>query len=131
MESPNIETGVGATIRTVADQVLAGSGFALLRGPAGIGKTFALGKIADEIEGQGEIVVRVTASPAIGGSISAFTRAILSRYRIETSSTMDGVEAVADLLAGYPFRTFGPRAILIVDEAQELKTTILETIRSL
>ena len=83
MENPNIEPGVGATIRAVAEQVLAGAGFGLLRGPAGIGKTFALDKIADALEDAGDIVVRVTASP-IGGSISAFTRAILSTYRIET-----------------------------------------------
>ena len=37
--------------------------------------------------------------------------------------------ALSDLLAGYPFRDYGPRVVLILDEAQELKTTILETIR--
>ncbi|MFC3059413.1 hypothetical protein [Paenirhodobacter populi] len=53
MEKPNIETGVGSMVRMVADQVLAGAGLALLRGPAGIGKTFALNKIEAEIEGFG------------------------------------------------------------------------------
>lgn len=131
MGMPIIETGVGSTIRQAAEQVLAGAGLGLLRGPAGIGKTFALDKIAADLQDEGEIVVRVTASPAIGGSISAFARAILATYRMETTSTLDGVEAVAELLTGYPFRPHSPRAILIVDEAQELKPTILETIRSL
>lgn len=78
MEEPDIETGVGSMIRMVADQVLVGAGLALLRGPAGIGKTFALDKIEAEIEASGGTVVRVTVSPANGGSISAFIRAVLS-----------------------------------------------------
>lgn len=131
MEKPNIETGVGAMIRMVADQVLAGAGLALLRGPAGIGKTFALDKIEAEIEASGGTVVRVTVSPANGGSISSFIRAVLSQYQIETNSTSDSVDALFDLLSGYPFRSYGPRIIFMVDEAQELKPAVLETIRSL
>lgn len=131
MQKPNIETGTGSMIRMVADQVLAGAGLALLRGPAGIGKTFALDKIQAEIEAEGGSVVRVTVSPANGGSIGAFIRAVLSQYRIETNSTSDSVDALFDLLSGFPFRSYGPRIIFIVDEAQELKSAALETIRSL
>ncbi|MDR0810038.1 MAG: ATP-binding protein [Gemmobacter sp.] len=118
-------------IRMVAGQVLAGAGLALLRGPAGIGKTFALDEIEAEIVAAGDNVVRVTASPANGGSISAFTRAVLSQYRIETSSTSDGVEAMFDLLSAWPFRGYGPRTIFMADESQELKPAVVETIRVL
>ena len=126
-----IETGVASTLRTVFDQVIMGAGLALVRGPAGIGKTFALGMIARELEERDVSVVHVTASEVTGGSISAFSRSILSQRQMEAGSTWDGVEAVWGLLQGYPFRNVGPRAVLIVDEAQVLKTSILETIRGL
>lgn len=131
MKRINIETGIGSMIQTVADQVVKSAGLALLRGPAGIGKTFALDKVVEALQADGVQVVRVTASPAIGGSVSAFTRTILSEYRIETTSTSDGIEALADLLSGYPFRAYGPRVLFMADEAQELKPSILETVRGL
>lgn len=131
MEVHSIETGVGSMLRSVIGQIADGAGLGLARGAAGIGKTFALDMITSELEADGVFVVSVTASPSIGGSISAFTRAILAQHRIESTSTLDGVEALAELLSGYPFRSYGPRVVLIVDEAQELKPAILETIRSL
>lgn len=126
-----IETGVLTTLRAVIHDSVANANFSLLRGPAGIGKSFALDLICDELETHGVDVVRVTASEVIGGSINSFTRSVLSQYRIDAGSTLDGYEAMFDLLAGYPFRTAGRRVIFIVDEAQSLKPAILETIRSL
>lgn len=131
MEQPIIETVAGSILRNVIGDVLDGAGLGILRGPAGIGKSFALDLITEDLEAQGAVVVRVTASPPTGGSINSFTRAVLSQYRIETGSTADGVEALAELLRGYPFRDVGPRIVFIVDEAQELKPAVLETIRSL
>ena len=131
MEVVTIETGGGSMLRSVIWQVADGAGLALARGAAGIGKSFALDAIGGELEDAGVRVVMVTASPAIGGSISAFARAVLSQYRIETSSTADGVEALFDLVAGYPFRSYGPKVVFVVDEAQELKPAVLETLRSL
>lgn len=131
-QRPVIETGVASPLRTVIDQVLKGAGLALVRrGPAGTGKSFALDLIAQELEDQGASLVGVTASEVTGGSISAFTRSILSQYRIEPGSTWDGVEAMSDLLAGFPFRDYGPRVVFIVDEAQVLKPSTLATIRGL
>lgn len=131
MELSIIETATGSILRDVIRDILEGAGLGILRGPAGIGKSFALDLITEELEAEGAVVVRVTVSPATGGSISSFTRAVLAQYRIETGSTADGVEALAELLRGYPFRDVGPRIVFIVDEAQELKPAILETIRSL
>lgn len=131
MEKAIIETVAESMLRDVIKEVLDGAGLGILRGPAGIGKSFALDLITEDLEAAGATVVRVTVSPATGGSISSFTRAVLSQYRIETGSTADGVEALAELLRGYPFRDVGPRVVFLVDEAQELKPAILETIRSL
>lgn len=115
----------------VFDQVVNGAGFAILKGPAGIGKTFAVDTLAKAQETSGVNVLRVTATPAIGGSVNAFVRAILTQYQQEAQSTGEGVDMVCDLVSGHPFRPYGSRTLFIVDEAQELKTTILETIRGI
>jgi len=126
-----IDTGVASTLRTVIGQVVSGAGLALMRGPAGIGKTFGLDLICDELRAAGVIVIRVTGPEVIGGSISSFSKAVLTPYRIEAGSTWDGVEAMFDLIAGYPFRAAGPKSVFIVDDAQVLKPSLLETIRGL
>lgn len=130
MERPTIETGIGSTIRGVADQVARGAGLALLRGPAGIGKSFALDMVEAELKAAGVRVVRVTASTVIGGNVKAFAKAVLAPYGIEVQATQDAVDAMWGLLRGYPFQSFGDRVIFMVDEAQELKTVILETVHS-
>lgn len=130
-KKPIIETRAQAILRDVIRQVVTGAGLALVRGPAGIGKTFALDRIEEDLIEEGVRVVRVTATPAIEGSLSAFVREALAGYQVEARSTMDAVESLWNLLEGYPFRDYGPRALFIVDESQGLKTSILEMIRAL
>lgn len=131
METYNIDTGVGSMLRTAAAQIIRGAGLGLARGPAGIGKTFALQTIIGELEEAGVKVVFLTASRPIGGSISAFSRAVLWQYGMEAPSTSDAVESLADLLNGDPFSGFGRSVIFIVDEAQDLMPAVLETLRAL
>lgn len=129
MERTTIETGVASTIRSIARQVAAGAGLALLRGDVGIGKTFALDQVASEMEAEGVAVVRVTISKVICGSTSAFTRAVLAPYHIAAGSTQDAADAIWELLRAYPFQRGGTRALFIMDEAQEAKSVVLETMR--
>lgn len=131
MTMPIIETACGSILRSVVSEVADGAGMAVVRGAPGIGKSFALDVIAGELEEEGAYVVRVTASPATGGSVNAFLRSVLQPYRIEAGSTLDALEELANLLAGYPFRDGGPKVVFMVDEAQELKVSLLETLRSL
>lgn len=126
-----IETRTLAILRDVIHQVVIGAGLALVRGPAGIGKTFALDKIDAELTESGVRVVRVTANPAIEGSLSAFAREALAAYGVEANSTTDAVESLWHLLDGNPFSNFGRRCLFMVDESQGLKTSILEVIRGL
>lgn len=125
-----IETGVGATLSLVCDQVLAGAGLAVLKGSVGIGKTFALEQIVADLREQGHKVALVTASEATAGNINAFLRSILGDH-VETGSSSDAEEAVWALLAGRPFMASGTKSLLIVDEAQKLAGRVLETIRGL
>lgn len=124
----NIETGVGATLDQVCRQVAALAGLAVMRGPVGIGKSFALARIAQQLEDQGIVVVMVTASEATAGNINAFLRSILGQHPIETTSSAEAEEAVWGLLAGRPFLGNGRQVIFIVDEAQKLAGRVLETI---
>lgn len=128
---PIIETGVGATLSLVCRQVAEGAGLAVLRGGVGIGKSFALGKIADDLEERGTKVILVTATEATSGNINAFLRSILGLYHSAAGSSSDAEEAVWSLLAGYPFMGDRKGAVLIVDEAQKLAGRVLETIRGL
>lgn len=130
-EIPIIPTRLNSTMETVFDHVVAGAGLGICRGPAGTGKTFSVTRNAARLAETGVNVVRITASPAIGGALNAFIRAILAAEKIEAPSGHEGVELLFGLLKGYPFRPYGTRSVLIVDEAQELKTSILETIRGL
>lgn len=127
----NIETGVWAMLSLTCHQVVKGAGFAVLRGAVGIGKSFALAKVAAELKEQGVTVIMITATEATSGNINAFLRSILGQYYMETGSSSDAEEAVWTLLAGYPFMAHGRRVILIVDEAQKLSGRVLETIRGL
>lgn len=128
---PTIETRAQSILRDVILQVVAGAGLALVRGPAGVGKTFALDRIDEELTESGVRVVRVTATAAIERSLSAFAREALAGYGIEAGSTTDAWESLWNLLEGYPFRDYGPRTLFIVDESQGLQTSILEMIRAL
>ncbi len=127
----SIETGVGDTLSFVCNQVVAGAGLAVMRSAVGVGKTFALDRIASDLEEEGVIVVMITATEAISGNINAFLKAVLGHYHTETGSSADAEEAAWGILSGRPFMAGGRRVLLIVDEAQKLAGRVLETIRGL
>lgn len=131
MERVIIETGTSAMLAAVAREVVAGAGLALLRGPVGIGKTFALDLVERELVAGGVDVFRVTANPAISSHVHAFMRAILGPNCTETGSTADAADAVWSMLQGNPFRSWGRRVLLIIDEGQELASRVLETVRGI
>ncbi|WP_191569355.1 ATP-binding protein [Paracoccus yeei] len=130
-EESSIETGVGAMLSQVCQEVAEGAGLAVMRGAVGIGKSYALKRIIADLEAQGIDVVFLTATETIAGQVNAFMRAILTQYRTETASSADAEEALWTHLAGRPFAPGGRQVLLIVDEAQKLAVRVLETIRDL
>ena len=67
-----IKTRAHSILSDVIRAVVEGAGLALVKGPVGIGKTFALDLICDALTEDGVRVIRVTSTPAIEGSIAAF-----------------------------------------------------------
>ncbi|MFN4172143.1 MAG: AAA family ATPase [Pseudorhodobacter sp.] len=130
-EDDIIETGVGAMLSEVCREVAEGAGLAILRGTVGIGKSYAIKQVIEELEARGIDVVFLTATETVAGQVNAFLRAILSQYYTDASSSADAEEALWNLLAGRPFSPGGRKVLLIVDEAQKLAVRVLETIRDL
>lgn len=128
---PIIKTRAHTILSEVIREVAAGAGLALVKGPVGVGKTYALNLICDELEADGVSVVRVTSTPAIEGSIAAFVKEMLGEHAHQAPSTLDGLDTVWGMLASYPFGSIPSRAVLLVDEAQGLKSSVLEMIRGL
>lgn len=127
-----IPTRAHAILSDVLDSVVATAGLSVVRGPVGIGKTFALRREVDRLKADGVIVVQVTSAPEIEGSIGSFLRAVLSEWGIAGGSAVQARDALADLLfSAHPFLSGGKRCIFIVDEAQGLKPNILEVLRGL
>jgi type II secretory pathway predicted ATPase ExeA len=126
-----IPTLAYATLSQVVREVVDGAGLALVKGPVGVGKSFALDAIGGELEADGVTVIRVTSTPAIEGSIAAFIKDMLGELAHQAPSTLDGLDTVWRILAAHPFGPFPSRAVLICDEAQGLKPSVMEMLRGL
>lgn len=119
-----IETRAHAMLAVTNRQVMDCAGLAIVKGPVGVGKTFALDLICNDLEAEGANALRLTSTPTIEGSISAFTKEALRRYSSEVGSTQEGLDQLWRMLSGRPFGQVRRPALLIVDEAQGLKPTV-------
>lgn len=125
---PIIETPLFATIRGVMSEVLGGAGLAILRGPVGIGKSFALHHVCKSFAADGDSVYLIIAGGSNEGKVIEFCRGIHGRHGV---SAAEGLELTFQVLSGFPFQKTGERVVLVVDEAQELKAAILALLREL
>lgn len=127
-----IPTRTHAILSDVLDTVVLTVGLAVVRGPVGIGKTFALRREVDRLEGQGVLVVVVTSTPEIEGSIGSFMRATLSQFGVAGGAASTAVDALCDILFGArPFLPGGKKCVVIIDEAQGMKPNLLKTWRGM
>lgn len=125
---PTIETAVCAIMRDVLRDVLNGAGLAVMRGPVGIGKSYALRHVIAELEAQGAKVTYLAAVGALQGKIAEFLRALHGRDGV---SSAEGLELAFEMIGAYPFKDYGTRSVLIVDEAQDLAAPIIAQLRGL
>jgi hypothetical protein len=104
----------------------------IVRGPVGIGKTFALRQIAEELS-QGEDYVFLIEAPSDKSkAVRRFYLSALSDIGVYGHGGADPFDVFAGyMLRSYPFRRAGQRKriLLILDECQRLAPNILETLR--
>lgn len=127
---PIIETTTYETMKFIVGHVAATAGLGIVKGPVGIGKSFAISRLSAELTDSIRII-SIRATPEIEGSILGFTTAILEQFGVRESRSKEAVQALGSLLAAFPFRPFSRPTVLIVDEAQGLKHNVLETLRGL
>lgn len=129
-EITTIKTEASETINFIVRSVAQNAGLAVIRGPVGIGKSHTLLKMATDLEEEIRIVY-IRSRPEIEGSVLAFASAVLEQFSVHETRTDAAVQALETLLAGYPFLKNRIPCVLAVDEAQGLKTNVLEMLRAL
>ena len=127
--TPIIRTMALKRLETLVDQVAETAELAIVKGPAGIGKTFAVNHIKETAKSCN--VYTATARPEIAGRLNGMANEILQPYGVYQPRMADCMDVVWNLIAGRPFDRYHKRSVLIVDEAQALLDPVLEGLRGL
>lgn len=128
-EIPIIRTTVLKRLETLVQQVANTAELAMVKGPAGIGKTFAIDHITETAKGFD--VYAITARTEIAGNIRWMANELLHPHGIQESQVAESMQSVWNLVARRPFDDYPSRSVLIIDEAQTLKPSVLESFRGL
>lgn len=129
---PIIRTGAHAILKQAAAVALETGQLAIARGPAGIGKSFALTLLEDSMSRKEDRVYVFTATIRNGRSVKRFfDEAILELGILGYGGTdpMQRLERV--LLQSFPFRETGQRVLFVIDECQHLDAKMIECLRAM
>ena len=125
-----IPTRTHAILRETVETALALGRLGIARGAAGIGKSYALKLIAEEFSQGDDDVMIFTASKATGASRTKFFSNAVLELAIMGHGATDPMQRLERfLLNSVPFRGFGPRKVLVVDECQHLTASLIECLR--
>ena len=131
-EIPIIETRVFKHLTHAVTNLATAAGLGIAKGPVGIGKTFAIDNMLPTLDSRGITAHVVTVTPEIEGSIVGFCNAAFEAIwhaGVTEGRILPAIEILAEaLLSGRPFGDPARPLVLIVDEAQGLKTPLLETL---
>lgn len=130
--NPIIRTGTHAILKEAATAALETAQLAIARGPAGIGKSFALTLLEKSMTRNEDTVLVFTATARNGRSVKRFfEEAIIDLGIIGYGGTdpMQRIERV--LMQSFPFRAIGPRVLFVIDECQHLDAKLIECLRGL
>ena len=128
---PIINTATYQRLEIVIDNIATTAGLGIVKGPVGIGKSFALRHLQHAFEGRGFHFVLTTARPETEGSITFFINDILEQFNGRESRKGSAVEALRTLMLQRVWEAHRAPSILVVDESQGLRSNILETLRGL
>lgn len=130
--NPIIRTSAHAILKEAATAALETAQLAIARGPAGIGKSFALTLLERSMSRKEDKVYVFTATARNGRSVKRFfEEAILELGIIGYGGTDPMQRLQRVLMQSYPFRPEGPRVLLIIDECQHLDAKMIECLRAL
>ncbi|MCA8878614.1 MAG: ATP-binding protein [Rhodobacteraceae bacterium] len=128
----SVRTLVYDTLDLVLDNTAKQAGLAIVRGPVGIGKTFALRQLADEYRARGVKVYMLTCRTEIAGRINGAANEVLSQENIWEHRDVRAAEVLWELLRSRVFDPWDPKpSLLITDEAQGWKPNVLNFFRDL
>lgn len=130
--TPIIRTGAYSILRDVSRAALETARLGIVRGPVGIGKTFALRQIAEELSQGDDQVFLIEAPSDKSKAVRRFFQSALFDIGAYGHGGADPFDVFTGyMLRSYPFRRAGQRKriLLIVDECQRLAPNILETLR--
>ncbi|MFN3970890.1 MAG: AAA family ATPase [Gemmobacter sp.] len=127
-----IQTGTHAIVRDVVHTALTIGRMAIVRGPAGIGKSYAIEMVREELTQDDDDVLVLTASKPTGGAVTKFFGKALVSLGIMGNGAVDPMERFERfMLQSFPFRGHGARKVLVIDECQHLKATLIESLRDI
>jgi len=127
--SPIINTPALERLQVLVEQVAETAEMAIVKGPAGIGKSFAINHLRETTKSCK--IYTATARPEIAGRINGMASEILKPYGVYQPRMADCMEVVWNLIASRPFSGYSTRSVLIIDEAQSLLVPVLEGLRGL
>ena len=128
----SVRTLVYDTLDFVLGNTAKQAGLAIVRGPVGIGKTFALRELAEEYRKRGVKVYMLTCRAEIAGRINGAANEVLSQERIFEARDVRAAEVLWELLRSRVFDPWQPKpSLLITDEAQGWKPNVLNFLRDM
>lgn len=127
-----IQTGAHSILYEAASLALETARLAIARGPAGIGKSFALTLLQDSLSNDRDTVLKFTATARNGKSWRRFFEEAALEFGLNGYGGQDPMERLERaLMQSYPFRRGGSRILLIIDECQHLDAKLIECLRAL
>jgi len=128
---PIIQTSVYNRFDWAIRHVAKTAGLGVVRGPVGIGKSFAVSRVAKTLQAENINVIVATSTPTIEGNIGAFAKSILAQFGVYERTAIACIEALETLVMGNPFGYPPQQSILIVDEGQGLRVPVLSMMRQI
>jgi DNA transposition AAA+ family ATPase len=128
---PIIQTRALERLEGLVSLIARSAELAIVKGSVGIGKSFAINQMVERAQSMSIRVHTITCRAEIEGNIKSMANEILSRHGIHEHMATNAMQAVWNVVAGQPFSQFGTRSVLIIDEAQGMKISVLEAFRGL
>jgi type II secretory pathway predicted ATPase ExeA len=126
---PIVETEVYTRMEWAIRNVLDTAGLGVVKGEPGIGKTEAIKDMIARLRSEGARAELVTVTEGNAKNCKALCNSLLAQYSGHVESYLDeAMEAFTSTVLGRPFGC-GPKSVLIVDECQMAKPTILTMLR--